>query len=209
MADRPEGPFEDARGSALVTNDMTEGAIIDGREMDWDDLDPTVFVDDDGQAYVFWGNVVPRYARLSDTMIELDGPIEELDLPEFTEALWLHECDGTYYLSYAYQYPEKIAYATADEVTGPSTFRGVINATVPNSPTNHQSIVQFEGDWFFYYHNAALPDGGEYRRPVAVECLYDDDEGRILPITQAKAGLDVPPPAEAANTEGRICTDEG
>lgn len=196
VADSPQGPFEDARGSALVTNDMTAGP----GGMDWDDIDPTVWIDDDGQAYLFWGNTVLHYAKLQDNMTELDGPIVELDVPDFTEAPWIHKYDGTYYLSYAYQFPERIAYATADRITGPYTFRGVINETVPNSPTNHQSIIEYEGDWYFFYHNAALPDGGEFRRSVAVERMFYDAEGNIFPITQAGNGLAVEPPPGAVDT---------
>lgn len=199
VADRPEGPFTDPRGRALIDNAMTEGPLVDGREMDWDDLDPTVFIDDNGEAYLFWGNTVLRYAKLADNMIELDGPITEVDVPRFTEAPWLHKYNDTYYLSYAYDFPERIAYATAPDITGPYTFQGVINDTIPNSPTNHQSIIEFEGNWYFFYHNAELPTGGEYRRSVAVERLFYDDEGRILPITQARLGLAVEPPPEAVN----------
>jgi hypothetical protein len=86
VADRPEGPFVDARGSALVTNAMTRGPVVNGREMDWDDIDPAVFVDADGQAYLFWGNTRLKYARLAPDMTTLDGPIVEIDVPRFTEA---------------------------------------------------------------------------------------------------------------------------
>ena len=191
VSDSPTGPFRDARGSALVTNDMTEGAIVNGREMDWDDIDPSVFIDDDGQAYLFWGNTIPRYAKLKRNMTELDGPIVDLELPKFTEAPWIHKHRGTYYLSYAYEYPEKIAYATAERITGPYTFRGVINDVIPNSPTNHQAIVEFRDRWYFFYHTAARPGGGEYRRSVAVERLCYDADGAIRPITQAVDGLSV------------------
>lgn len=199
VADRPEGPFVDARGSALVSNDMTEGPVVNGAEMDWDDIDPSVFIDDDGQAYLFWGNTVLRYARLADNMIELEGPIETIDVPQFTEAPWVHKRGDTYYLSYAYGYPEEIAYATSSEITGPYEFQGVINGPIPNSPTNHQSIVEFDGDWYFFYHNAALPGGGEFRRSVAVERLFYGEDGTIYPIRQSRYGLDVTPPAGAAD----------
>jgi beta-xylosidase len=59
VSDKPEGPFVDARGSALITNDMTLEAPIA-----WDDIDPGVFIDDDGQAYLYWGNTVLKYAKL-------------------------------------------------------------------------------------------------------------------------------------------------
>ena len=194
VSDSPTGPFRDARGSALVTSDMTRGPLIDGREMDWDDIDPSVFIDDDGQAYLFWGNTRLRYAKLARSMTELEGPIVELELPRFTEAPWIHRHRGTYYLSYAYGYPEQIAYATAERITGPYTFRGVINDAIPFSPTNHQAIVEFKDRWYFFYHNVSLPGGGEFRRSVSVERMFYDPDGGIRPITQALDGLNVRPP---------------
>lgn len=201
VADRPEGPFVDARGSALVTNDMTRGALLGGREIDWDDIDPTVAIDDDGQAYLFWGNTKLRYARLKPNMTELDGPIVDVDLPQFTEAPWLHRRGGVWYLSYAHGFPERIAYATAPGLTGPWTFRGVINDTIPRSPTNHQAIVEFAGRWWFFYHTAALPGGGEFRRSVSVEELVHEPDGSIRPIRQTLAPrppLTAGPPAPLA-----------
>ena len=85
VADSPLGPFIDARGSALITNDMT----TERTKIYWDDIDPTVFIDDDGQAYLYWGNTQCYYARLKKNMIELDGPIVYVDLPRFTEAPWI------------------------------------------------------------------------------------------------------------------------
>ncbi|MDX1675662.1 MAG: glycoside hydrolase family 43 protein [Longimicrobiales bacterium] len=196
VADSPQGPFVDARGSALITNDMTDGP----NGMHWDDIDPAVFIDDDGQAYLFWGNTVLHYAKLKDNMIELDGPIMEIDLPLFVEGPWVHQREGTYYLSYAYGWPEQIAYATAPSITGPWTFQHVINDVIPNCGTNHQSIIEFEGDWYFFYHNAALPGGGDFRRSVAVERMFYDSAGAIFPITQALYGLAVDPPPGADTT---------
>ena len=60
------GPFTDALGKALITNDMTTQTNIS-----WDDIDPTVMIDDDGQAYLFWGNTVCHYAKLKENMLEL------------------------------------------------------------------------------------------------------------------------------------------
>jgi beta-xylosidase len=202
VAETPEGPFEDARGAPLIANPMTEGPYVNGRRMDWDDIDPTVFVDDDGQAYLFWGNTVLHYAKLTQDMVALDGPIEELTVPHFTEAPWIHRYGGRYYLSYAYGYPEQIAYATADRITGPYTFQGIVNPTVPGSPTNHQAIVTFDGAWYFFYHDARLPGGGAFRRSVSVERMFYDDAGRIFPILQAEYGLDADPPAGAVDSGG-------
>lgn len=103
VGDSPLGPFKDARGSALITNDMT----TEYTSIRWDDIDPTVYIDDDGQAYLFWGNTQCYYAKLKENMIELDGPIMPVQLPRFTEAPWIHKHNGWYYLSFASEFPEK------------------------------------------------------------------------------------------------------
>ena len=113
VADKPQGPYKDARGNAIVTNDMTESKIT------WDDIDPSVIIDDDGQAYLFWGNTNCYYAKLKSNMTELDGEIKKIDLPNYTEAPWINKHNGWYYLSYAYQFPEKIAYAMSKNINGP------------------------------------------------------------------------------------------
>jgi hypothetical protein len=85
VSDKPTGPFVDARGTALVTNDMTKESDIA-----WDDIDPAVFIDKDGQAYLYWGNRVLKYAKLKSNMIELDGPVHTVGIDNFTEAAYLH-----------------------------------------------------------------------------------------------------------------------
>ena len=87
VSDSPTGPFVDARGSALITNDMT----TDRSKSYWDDIDPTVFIDDDGQAYLYWGNSQCYFAKLKKNMVELDGPIIPVDFPRFTDAPWIHK----------------------------------------------------------------------------------------------------------------------
>jgi len=185
VADRPIGPFVDARGSALVTNDMTANSA----GITWDDIDPAAFIDDDGQAYLFWGNTVLHYAKLKPSMTELDGPIATIELPKFTEAPWVHKRGGLYYLSYAYGWPERIAYATSPSIRGPWTFRGVLNDLVPNSNTNHQAIIEFKGRSYFIYHNGALPGGGSWRRSVCIEELRYNADGTIKPIVQTTTGV--------------------
>ena len=89
VADSPTGPFKDAIGHALITNDMT----TEYTKIFWDDIDPTVFKDDDGKAYMFRGNTQCYYIKLKDNMIEADSPIYTVDLPRFTEAAWVHKKD--------------------------------------------------------------------------------------------------------------------
>ncbi len=154
VSDKPTGPFKDAIGAALVTIDMTTATSIG-----CDDIDPTVFTDTNRQAWLFWGNTKCYCAKLKQNMIELDGPIKTIDLPHYTEAAWLHCRKGWYYLSYAYQFPEKTAFATARNIAGPGQYKGILNEIAGNCNTNHQAVIDFKGRSYFIYHNGSLvPD---------------------------------------------------
>ena len=183
VSDSPTGPFKDARGSALITNDMTLETDIS-----WDDIDPHVFVDDDGQAYIYWGNRILKYAKLKKNMTELAGPIVTVSVDQFTEAPYMHKHKGTYYLSYSRLFPEEMVYATSKKVTGPWHFRGVMMDKNDNVKTIHQAIIEFNNKSYVFYHNAKLPTGGEFRRSVAVEELHYNPDGTIKHIAQTEAG---------------------
>lgn len=191
VSDSPTGPFTDARGSALVTNAMTPRGTID-----WEDIDPTVFTDVDGTSYLYWGNTRCYWAKLAPNMIELDGEIHEVELPRFTEAPYLHRRGDVYYLSYATGFPEKIAYATAPGPTGPWTYRGLLAEVAGNSNTIHQSIIEFQGQWYFVYHNGAIQapnTGGSFRRSVCIDYLYYNPDGTMRRVVQTSEGTDLPP----------------
>jgi beta-xylosidase len=185
VSDKPEGPYKDALGKALITNDMTTDVKIS-----WDDIDPTVFTDDDGSTYLFWGNTSLRYAKLKDNMIELDGNFKTISLPHFTEAPWVHKHNGWYYLSYAYEFPEKIAYAMSRSINGPWEYKGIINEIAGNSNTNHQAIIDFKGRSYFIYHNGALtPDAGSFHRSVCIDYLYYNKDGTIRRVMMTSEGV--------------------
>jgi beta-xylosidase len=185
VAHHPTGPFKDAIGKALITNNMTTDTKIF-----WDDIDPAVFIDDDGQAYIFWGNTKLRYAKLKDNMIELGGPIQNIDVPHFTEAAYVHKYNGWYYLSYALGFPERTAYAMSRSIHGPWQYKGILNEWAGNSNTNHQSIIDFKGQSYFIYHNGALSaDAGSFRRSVCVDKLYYNKDGTIQRIIMTSEGV--------------------
>ena len=158
-------------------------------DFSWACIDPAILIDDDGTPYIIWGNKECYYAKLKDSMTEIDGEIHQIELPGFTEAPWLHKYNGKYYLTYAAGWPEKIAYAVSDHIGGPYRPMGVISEIAGNSNTTHPAIVRFRDRWFFFSHNGALPDGTSYSRSVIVEPLHYGPDGRILSI---------PPTAEGA-----------
>lgn len=186
VADRPEGPYKDAIGKPLLTRKDCFASTHS-----WACIDPAVFIDDDGQAYIFWGNRECYYAKLKDNMIELDGDIHQVKIDEshpFTEAPWIHKYKDKYYLTYASEWPEKIAYAMADKVTGPYETKGVISEIAGNSNTTHPAIVNFKGQWLFFSHNGGLHNGTSYSRSVIVEPLEYEADGTIKPIMATAQG---------------------
>ena len=193
VSDSPTGPFVDARGSALVTNDMTTATKIR-----YDDIDPTVWIEADGQAWLFWGNQKCYYAKLKANMTELDGEIRvipDAQVPRYTEAPWIHKHGDLYYLSYASGFPETISYSTATSLAGPWTPRGLLAEGAFNSNTIHQGIITFKGRHWFFYHNGAMQHdsklriGSSFRRSVCVDELFYNSDGTLRRVMQTSEGV--------------------
>jgi len=186
VADSPTGPFKDAIGKALITNEMTKD-----KKHGWDDIDPTVFIDDDGQAYLFWGNGSCKSVKLKKNMTELDGPITVLDIKNYIEGPWVYKRKGNYYMVYAGAgtKPEMIEYCMAKSPQGPWVYKGIIQENVPNSFTTHPGIVDFKGKSYFFYHNGALPIGGSYRRSICIDYMQYNPDGTIQKIIQTTEGV--------------------
>ncbi len=183
VADKITGPYKDALGKPLLTNND----CFDSKHS-WACIDPAIFIDDDNTPYIVWGNRECYYAKLKDSMTEIDGPVHRINIPNFTEAAWMHKYNGKYYLTYASEWPEKIAYAVADQIGGPYTYMGIISEIAGNSNTTHPAIVQFNNQWLFFSHNGGLPDGTSYSRSIIAEPMSYDSEGRINPIPATAKG---------------------
>ncbi len=184
VSDSPTGPFKDAIGKALITNDMTTDM-----KHSWDDLDPAVYIDDNGQAYMFWGNGSCKWVKLKENMIEVDGPIHTFTPKNYTEAPWIYKSKGLYYLLYAAHFPESVEYCTSESIEGPWVHKGVVQDTVPNSTTTHPGIIDFKGKTYYFYHNGVLSTGGNYRRSVCVDYLHFKPDGNIQKVVQTTEGV--------------------
>ncbi|NVK54293.1 MAG: family 43 glycosylhydrolase [Alteromonadaceae bacterium] len=189
-SDSPTGPFKDAIGKALVTDDMTKHT-----PNDWDDIDPAIFIEENGDTYMFFGNLMPKYVKLKDNMLALDGEIKTIDVPNFTEAAWVHKKGDNYYFSYACEFPEKICYAMSKSIHGPWEYKGILNEVAGNSETNHQSVISYKGKDYFIYHTGALPpedgkpSGGRFRRSVAIDPLIYNDDGSLKRVIMTTEGI--------------------
>jgi len=183
VADNPYGPFYDPIGAPLV-------------QSSWGDIDPTVFIDDDGQAYLYWGYPFCYYIKLNEDMISYSGEIVKVPMTEesfgkregnvkdrptlYEEGPWLYKRKDLYYLLWAGgPIPEHLGYSTSKSPEGPWRYGGILMPTEGKSFTNHPGIIDYKGKTYLFYHNGALPGGGGFTRSVCVEEVQFNIDGSI------------------------------
>ncbi len=187
VSDNITGPYKDALGKPMLTNKDCFAS-----DHAWACIDPAVFTDDNGESYILWGNRQCYMAKLSDDMLGIEGDIRQVDLDgehPFTEAPWLWKHKGKYYLAYAAEWPEKIAYAMADKVDGPYRPMGIISEIAGNCNTTHPAIVNFRDHWLFISHNGGLDGGGSGSRSVVIEPMEYNADGTIRKIHHSSEGV--------------------
>ncbi|MFL9843574.1 glycoside hydrolase family 43 protein [Flavobacterium rhizosphaerae] len=173
VADSPYGPFTDPIGKPLIKNSNH-------------DIDPTVLIDDDGQAYLYWGNPNLYYVKLNEDMISYSGEIvnEPTKPKNYQEGPWVWKRNGNYYMAYASTCcPEGIGYAMSNSPTGPWEYKGMIMDGDPRSSGNHPGIIDYEGTPYVFGFNYAILKqtmSKHYeRRSICVEELVYNTDGTI------------------------------
>lgn len=181
VAPSPEGPYVDGAGAPLATG--TLGFI-----------DPSVFIDDDGSAWLFWGNNGLWYAPLAPDMVSLAGEVREVpglndpaafgpmrlkrdyatntmkEKTNYEEGPWVFRRGDYYYIVYAAGgVPEHMAYSRARDINGPWTYCGRIMDEAPGSFTIHGGSIEVGGRNFMFTHNGMAPNGGGFRRVTVIE----------------------------------------
>ena len=199
VSDSPTGPFKDALGKPLFENGS------------WDHIDPTVMIDDDGQAWLMWGNPQCYYLKLNRDMISYEGELGRLPMTEeafggpmmkerepgkkykdsYVEGPWLTKRNGVYQLLYAAGgVPEHISYSTAPSPLGPWKYAGEIMPLCDTkSFTNHCGVADYKGHSYFFYHTGKLPNGGGFGRSVAVEEFKYNADGSFPTIMPTDEGV--------------------
>jgi arabinoxylan arabinofuranohydrolase len=184
IADKPYGPFK-----PLAT--PIEG--VRG-------IDPGVFIDKDGSAYMTWSAMDKLFiARLKPNMIEIDGEPQAIDnLPKngLQEGPFEFERNGTYYLTYPHKAnkTERLEYATATSPMGPFKWAGVIlDESQSGCWTVHQSIVDYKGQWYLFYHDRDLSPDFDKRRSIRADKLFFNADGTIQKVTPTLRGVGVVP----------------
>jgi len=191
IADKPAGPF---------VPEPTPIRNVHG-------VDPNVFIDKDGQAYLYWAQGNIYAAKLKENMLELASePIVLADLPTkgLKEGPYVFERNGIYYLTYPHvrNKTESLEYATADNPLGPFKVAGVIMDESPAGCwTNHQSIIQFNKQWYLFYHHNDYSPGFDKARSVRADSLWFNADGSIQKVIPTLRGIGI------TNAAGQIQID--
>lgn len=139
--------------------------------------------------------ISPKVARLSNDMLSFAEAVRDVQILDengqpikagdndrrFFEAAWVHKYNGKYYFSYSTGDTHNIAYAIGDNPYGPFTYQGVILEPVIGW-TNHHSIVEFNGQWYLFYHDSVLSGGKTHLRSIKVTKLTHGPNGKIETI---------------------------
>jgi len=182
IGDSPTGPFKD-------TGKPIEG--ITG-------IDPMIFIDDDGEAYIYNNSAI--VAKLKPNMIELAEKVRKIDYGprevmddetlKFQEGSYMHKKDGVYYYSYSnWKNKEHQGfYAMGKSPYGPFEWKGPM-APRPQGAQDHHSIIQFQGNWYYFYH-IAIPGFPLYKeeqgRIACFDRLYHNADGTIKMVEHTR-----------------------
>src|SRR5262245_48352328 len=205
VGDGPTGPFKDTRSGPLVSASTPGVGTAAPNTYGLWIFDPGVLVDDDGQAYMYFGGGGvgnDRVIRLNSDMVSVNGSAQKMNIPGFFEASFVHKHDGKYYFtcaSHNYGTPARIDYSVS---SSPMTGYQITGTVLPNPPNNvnnnnHASIFTYKGVWYIAYHNreVAIQNGITdstaliYQRSVAIDRVTYNTNGTIKQTVITKDGL--------------------
>lgn len=183
VADKPTGPFKDPLGKPLVPKTAFP---------DMQAIDPDVFMDDDGSAYLYWGQGRCKAVKLNDDMISFNmADVRDITTPGYNEGPFVHKRKGKYYLSWS-EFDTRdprysVAYATSGSPLGPFTKAAknpILHGSGLIKGAGHHSIVQVSGldEWVIAYHRFRIPNGNGYNREICLSPLRYAEDGSILPV---------------------------
>ncbi|QEM10572.1 family 43 glycosylhydrolase [Mucilaginibacter rubeus] len=181
IADKPYGPF-------TPQQEPIKG--VHG-------IDPNVFIDKDGQAYLYWAQGNLYAAKLKENMLELASEpviLTEMPVKALKEGPYLFERKGVYYLTYPHVADkiERLEYAISNNPMGPFKFAGVLmDESASGCWTNHQSIIQFKNQWYLFYHNDDLSPNFDKNRSIRCDSLFFNHDGTIKKVIPTLRGVGI------------------
>ena len=204
VADRPEGPYRDALGHPLLSQEEIGAPNIV--------IDPDVFRDPaTGKYYLYWGNSYLWMAELAEDMVSLvPGTMHELIPRErigeyhYLEGTYVFERNGLYYFMWSENITRSARYCVRYLISdSPTAFvrngqparveEQIILQQDPSLQifgTGHNSVLNIPGtdDWYMVYHRFTRPEGikmglsGGYNREVCIDPMYFNPDGTIIPV---------------------------
>lgn len=194
----PSGPFTDTLGKPLIDK------FYNGAQP----IDPHVFIDDDGQAYLYyggWGHC--NVSLLSNDLLSIkpfpDGQyFKEITPEKYVEGPCMIKRNGRYYLMWSeggWTGPNySVAYAISDKPTGPFMRIGKILQQDLNVATGagHHGVINIPGTdkWFIVYHRRPLGETDGNHRVTCIDEMRFNADGTIQPVKITFQGV---PPAAA------------
>ena len=181
ISDTPYGPF------------IPEAEPIKGIS----GIDPNVFMDKDGQAYLYWAGFGGlKGAKLKENMLELaTEPVVIDSLPKgMKEGPFLFERNGIYYFTFPHviKKTEALVYATGDNPLGPFQYKGIIMDEHPSGCwTNHHSILKYKGQWYLFYHHNDLSPSFDKNRSICADSLFFNEDGTVQKVVPTLRGVGV------------------
>lgn len=188
IADRPEGPYRDAIGKPLI------GKYHNGAQP----IDQDVFLDDDGQAYIYYGgHGHANVARLNEDMTSLgsfgDGGsvFKEITPENYVEGIQMVKRNGTYYLFWSeggWGGPDyAVSYAMSSSPTGP--FKRIAKILQQDAAvatgSGHNGVIHVPNTDIYYivYHRHPLGDNIDANdRRLAYDRLHFNGDGTVQPV---------------------------
>ncbi|KAI1118960.1 glycosyl hydrolase [Nemania sp. NC0429] len=187
VAEKPEGPYVDTIGKPLI------GEYHNGAQP----IDQDVFIDDDGQAYIFYGGHGHcNMAKLNDDMTSIgkfdDGTSFKEITPEgYVEGTQMIKRNGKYYLMWSeglWTGPDySVSYAMSDSIMGP--FKKLANILQQDPAvakgSGHNGVIHIPNTdiWYIVYHRRPLSETDGNHRMLAYDRMYFNDDGTIAPVT--------------------------
>ncbi|HMA99688.1 MAG TPA: family 43 glycosylhydrolase [Spirochaetota bacterium] len=164
-------------------------------------IDPCVFIDDDNQAYLYYGGGgVCKGGMLKTNMMEVDGSMQDMNgLVDFHEAAWVfkrtNNGSNIYYLMYADNHDDgsnhnRMRYATASAPLGPWHYQNIF---VPStgSFTMHGSVVKYQSKWWLFYHDSSLSGGHDWLRSCCFDPVYFNADGTVQTVNLTASSIPI------------------
>lgn len=195
------------------------GPFINAKKLNvgkYNEIDPTIFIDDDGQAYYYWGQFSLKGAKMKSNMTEIDESTIRDNIINrkehfFHEGSFVFKRNNLYYILYAHEgrrdrRPTCLGYATSGSPLGPFVYRGVIIDNFgcdPETWNNHGSIAEYNGQWYVFYHRSS--HGSQKMRRACVEPIYFNEDGSIDEVEMTSQGAGKPLDAFSTIEAERAC----